>query len=159
MTEIDPKAFEEDDQTPEPEPKKEPLASTTDVVVVLVLLIGGLLFWWWYRGEGDKSHQLIRSADSLYTAKRYPEALRQYRLLRDSLKISTKSEDSLLYRRIDTLGDMEEHSRTLCRGAQLAITSGDTALIRTVYRKLSADSTGFIPDTLLRSLARHGGGS
>lgn len=151
MSEINPEPFE-DDETPEPEPKKEPLATTTDIVVVLVLIVAGLLFWIWYRGEGDKSHNHFRTADSLYAAGRFPQALGEYRKLRDSVKVATKSEDSLLYRRIDTLADLEERARILVNGAKLAIASGDTSLMRKAQARLLSDKSGFIPDSAVSHL-------
>lgn len=154
MTEISPEPFDDEDLTPEPPVKKEPIATTTDIIVVVVLIIAGLGFWMWYRGEGDKSHIHFRGADSLYSAGRYPEALAEYRKLRDSVKIATKSEDSLLYRRIDTLVDLEEHARLLSNGAKLAIASGDTALMRRAQAKLMADRTGFIADSTFDALRK-----
>ncbi|HNY32427.1 MAG TPA: hypothetical protein PKO15_16190 [Fibrobacteria bacterium] len=144
----------DDDFTPEPEPKKEPIATTTDIVVVLLLIVAGLGFWLWYRGEGDKSHLHFQTADSLYAAGRFPQALAEYRKLRDSVKVATKSEDSLLYRRIDTLSDLEEHARILSNGAQLAIASGDTALMAKAHAALLSDKSGFIADTTLAALSK-----
>ncbi|MBK9579339.1 MAG: hypothetical protein IPK50_18240 [Fibrobacterota bacterium] len=153
MTEITPEPFD-DDLTPEPEVKKEPIATTTDIIVVVLLILAGLGFWFWYSGEGDKSHVHFRTADSLFAAGRYPQALTEYRKLRDSVKIATKSEDSLLYRRIDTLVDLEEHARVLSNGAKLAITSGDTALMHRAQSKLLADKSGFIADSTFAALRK-----
>lgn len=154
MTDISPDPLDDEDLTPEPEPKKEPIATTTDIVVVVVLILAGLGFWFWYRGEGDKSHHQFHTADSLYSAGRFPQALAEYRKLRDSIRVATKSEDSLLYRRIDTLADMEEHARILSSGARLAIASGDTTLIRKAQATLVSDKSGFIPDSTLASLKK-----
>ncbi|MBK8803901.1 MAG: hypothetical protein IPN71_17990 [Fibrobacteres bacterium] len=154
MSENSPEPFEDEDLTPEPEAKKEPIATTTDIIVVVVLILAGLGFWFWYSGEGDKSHVHFHTADSLFAAGRYPQALGEYRKLRDSVKIATKSEDSLLYRRIDTLSDLEEHARLLSNGAKLAIASGDTALMLRAQSKLLADKSGFIGDSTFAALRK-----
>ena len=142
-----------EEELPEvPEEKKEPFASTTDIVVILLVALVAAGFWFWYRGEGGNSHSHFTSADSLYSAHRYPEALADYRNLRETEKVFSKLDDSILYRRIDSLSSMEDNARNLCEGARAALLSGDTGLIRRAYSKLSADSTGFVPDTALSRL-------
>lgn len=148
-----PQQPELDDETPEPtEPKKEPIVSTSDVVVLLVLAILGVVFWLWYRGEGSQSRSRFVHADSLYAAHRFPQALAEYRALRDSEKVIEKDEDSLLYRRLDSLSTLEDHAGHLVEGAKAAILSKDTALVRVAYEALASDSSGFVPDSIVARL-------
>ena len=139
----------EEDLPEPPEEKKEPFASTTDLVVLLVVALLAVGFWLWYRGEGGQSRSHFAHADSLYDAHRLPEALENYRKLRETEKIFTKVDDSLLYRRIDSLSTLEDRAKTLADGARAALVSGDTALIRRAWKLLSSDTTGFVPDSLV----------
>jgi len=142
-----------EEELPEvPEEKKEPFASTTDIVVILLVALVAAGFWFWYRGEGGQSHSHFAGADSLYAAHRFPEALADYRKLRETEKVFSKLDDSLLYRRIDSLSALEDNAKNLCEGARAALVSRDTALIRRAYTRLSADSTGFVPDSTLSQL-------
>ena len=142
-----------EEELPEvPEEKKEPFASTTDIVVILLVALVAAGFWFWYRGEGGQSHSHFAGADSLYAAHRLPEALADYRKLRETEKVFSKLDDSLLYRRIDSLSSLEDNAKNLCEGARAALVSRDTALIRRAYLRLSADSTGFVPDSTLSRL-------
>ena len=138
----------DDDQTPEPtEPKTEPIVSRSDIVVFLVLAVLGAAFWFWYHGAGSHSRSHFAHADSLYAAHQYPKALEAYRKLRDSEQVIAQNDDSLLYRRIDSLSTLEDHARHLEEGARAALFSKDTALIRAAYTTLSSDSSGFVADS------------
>jgi len=142
----------EDDLPEPPEEKKEPFASTTDLVVLLVVALLAAGFWIWYRGEGGQSRSHFAHADSLYDAHRLPEALANYRKLRETEKIFTKKDDSILYRRIDSLSTLEDDAKTLCEGARAALVSGDTALIRRAWKLLASNNSGFVPDSLVARL-------
>lgn len=142
-----------EEELPEvPDEKKEPFASTTDIVVILLVALLAAGFWFWYHGEGGQSHSHFAHADSLYAAHRFPEALADYRKLRETEKVFSKLDDSLLYRRIDSLSSLEDNAKNLCEGARAALVSRDTSLIRRAYLTLSADSTGFVPDTTVARL-------
>lgn len=144
-----------EEELPEvPEEKKEPFASTTDILVILLVALLATGFWFWYHGEGGQSHSHFARADSLYAAHRLPEALADYRKLRETEKVFSKLDDSLLYRRIDSLSTLEDNAKNLCEGARAALMSRDTALIRRAYATLSADSTGFVPDTTVSRLRK-----
>lgn len=148
-----------EEELPEvPEEKSEPFASTTDIVVILIVVVLAAGFWFWYHGEGGQSHSHFARADSLYAAHRYPEALADYRKLRETEKVFSKLDDSLLYRRIDSLATLEDNAKILCEGAKAALVSRDTALIRRAYVRLSADSTGFVPDTTVSRLRQAASG-
>lgn len=144
---------DDDNFVPEPE-KKEPFASKTDVVVVIVLLIAGLAFWFWYQGAGKESSNHFAKADSLYQAHRFPEALAEYRRLRETEKVIAKLDDSLLYRRTDSLSTLEDHAQVLARGARAALASQDTGIQRRALSALTADNSGFVPDSLVQALRK-----
>jgi len=142
-----------EEELPEvPDEKKEPFASTTDIVVILLVALLAAGFWFWYHGEGGQSHSHFAHADSLYANHRLPQALAEYRKLRETEKVFSKLDDSLLYRRIDSLSSLEDNAKNLGEGARAALVSGDTALIRRAYSTLSADTTGFVPDTTVSRL-------
>lgn len=134
------------------EEKKEPFVSKWDMVVFVALAIAGAAFWMWYKGQGESSREHFDHADSLYSQGRYPAALFAYRQLRENEQIVAKNDDSLLYHRIDSLSELEDHANRLMQGAELAITSGDTALIRRAFDTLSADKSGFIADSSKKRL-------
>lgn len=138
----------DDDETPEPTaPKTEPMVSKSDAIVVLVLAVLGAAFWFWYHGEGNHSRSKFAHADSLYEERHLPQALAEYRVLRDSEKVISKLDDSLLYRRIDSLSTLEEHVHHMVEGSHAALISKDTNLERAALNALSADSSGFVPDS------------
>jgi uncharacterized protein HemX len=144
-----------EEELPEvPEEKKEPFASTTDIVVILVVAVLAAGFWFWYHGEGGQSRSHFARADSLYAAHRLPQALADYRKLRETEKVFSKLDDSLLYRRIDSLSTLEDNAKNLVDGARAALVSRDTALIRHAVEKLSSDSTGFVPDSVVSRLEK-----
>ncbi len=144
-----------EDELPEPtEPPKEPFVSKWDIVVFLVLVVAGTAFWLWYRGQDRTSKDHFAHADSLYLQRKLPEALASYRLLREAEQIVSKADDSLLYHRIDSLTELEDHATRLTQGASLAITSGDTALMRRALDTLSADKTGFVADSARERLSK-----
>ncbi len=145
---------DEDLLPPVEEVKKEPFVSTWDIVVFLVLLVAGAAFWMWYKGQGVNSREHFAHADSLYAEKHYPAALFAYRQLRENEQIVAKGDDSLLYHRIDSLTEIEDHAVRLMQGAELAITSGDTALMRRALDILVADQTGFVADSSKKHLLK-----
>jgi len=129
------------------EEKKEPFVSKWDIVIFLVLAIGGIAFWQWYKHQGEGSRAHFAHADSLYRQRQFPAALHAYRTMRENEQIVTKSDDSILYHRMDSLSELEDHAKRLMQGAELAIASGDTSLIRLALDTLSADQTGFVADS------------
>lgn len=142
-----------EDELPEPtEPPKEPFVSKWDLVVFLVLVVVGTGFWMWYKGQGQDSRSHFAHADSLYVEGRFPAALQAYRQLRENEQIVSKADDSLLYHRIDSLSELEDHANRLMQGAELAIASGDTSLIHRAYDTLAADRTGFVADSSKKHL-------
>jgi len=142
-----------EDELPEPtEPPKEPFVSKWDLVVFLVLVIVGSIFWMWYKGQGKNSQGHFAHADSLYTERHLPAALYAYRQLRETEQIVSKSDDSLLYHRIDSLSELEDHANRLVQGAELAISSKDTSLIRRALDTLSSDKSGFVADSSKKHL-------
>mgnify|MGYP000860936919 CR=1 len=134
------------------EEKKEPFVSKWDVVVFVVLAIAGAAFWMWYKSQGESSRGHFAHADSLYTQGRYPAALFAYRQLRENEQIVAKADDSILYHRIDSLSELEDHANRLMQGSELAIASGDTALMRRALDTLSADKSGFVADSSKKKL-------
>lgn len=149
-----PKAPEavEEDLTPEPEEKKEPIVSTWDVVILLALGLLGGGFWYWYSGERNTSESHFQVADSLYAAGKYPQALEAYRSIRSGESVISKKHDSLMYLRMDTLENFEEKDLQLATGIRAAIASEDTALIRTASEAVKTQGHGFVPQSLLDSL-------
>lgn len=142
-----------EDELPEPtEAKKEPFVSKWDLVVFLVLVVAGTLFWMWYKGQGKDSQSHFAHADSLYTEGRFPGALLAYRQLRENEQIISKADDSILYHRIDSLSELEDHANRLMQGAELAIASSDTALMRRALETLAADKSGFVADSSKKHL-------
>lgn len=142
-----------EDELPEvPEEKKEPFASGTDIVVLAVVALLAVAFWFWYHGQNGQSHTHFAHADSLYKAHRLPQALAEYRNLRETEKVVSKGDDSVLYKRVDSLSSLEDHAKILCDGARAALESKDTTLIRRAYDTLSTNSTGFVPDSDLAKL-------
>lgn len=142
-----------EDELPEPtQPPKEPFVSKWDIVVFVALVVFGTGFWMWYDGQGKDSRAHFAHADSLYKAGRFPAALDAYRLIRENEQVVSKTDDSLLYLRVDSLSELEDHANRLMQGAELAIASKDTALIRRALVTLSADSTGFIADSSKKHL-------
>ena len=142
-----------EDELPEPtEPPKEPFVSKWDIVVFLALIVGGSGFWFWYDGQGKDSRSHFAHADSLYSARRFPAALHAYRQLRENEQVVSKTDDSLMYHRIDSLSGLEDHAARLMQGAELAIASKDTALMRRALATLSADQTGFVADSSKKHL-------
>lgn len=140
------------EELPEPEDKKEPIVSGWDVVVLVVLLLAGSGFWFWYSSARDNSTSDIARADSLYVARDYPEALKAYRSVREKAAVISKKDDSLMYRRMDTLENFEEHDLQLANGVRAAITSEDTSLIRAAAEAVKQQGHGFVPNSLLDSL-------
>jgi hypothetical protein len=137
-----------EDELPEPtEPPKEPFVSKWDIVVFAALVVLGTGFWLWYDGQGKDSRAHFAHADSLYVAGRFPDALEAYRSIRENEQVVSKADDSLLYHRVDSLSGLEDHAKRLMQGAELAIASKDTALIRRALVTLSADSSGFVADS------------
>ena len=142
-----------EEELPEvPEEKKEPFASTSDIIVILVVAVLAAGFWFWYHGEGGQSRNHFARADSLYEAHRLPAALADYRKLRETEKVFSKLDDSLLYRRIDSLSTLEDNAKNLVDGARAALVSRDSALIQRAFARLSSDSTGFVPDSVVSKL-------
>lgn len=140
------------DELPEPEEKKEPIVSGWDVVVLLVLALAGSGFWFWYNSAKDTSTSDIAKADSLYVARNYPDALKAYRTVREKAAVISKKDDSLMYRRMDSLENFEEQDLQLANGVRAAITSEDTSLIRAAAEAVKQQGHGFVPKTLLDSL-------
>jgi len=141
-----------EEEVPEPEEKKEPFVSGWDVVVLLVLALVGSGFWFWYNSAKDSSTSTIVKADSLYRAGNYPEAQKSYRAVRENASVISKRDDSLMYRRMDSLETFEEQDLQLANGARAAIASEDTALIRTAAEAVKSRNYGFVPRSLLDSL-------
>jgi hypothetical protein len=142
-----------EDELPEPtEPPKEPFVSKWDIVVFLVLVVVGSGFWMWYKGQGKNSESHFAHADSLYVRRQLPAALHAYRQLRENEQVVSKADDSLLYHRIDSLSELEDHANRLMQGAELAIASKDTGLMRRALDTLSADKTGFVADSSRKHL-------
>lgn len=129
------------------EEKKEPFVSKWDIVIFLALVIGGVVFWQWYKHQGEGSRAHFAHADSLYLKHQFPAALHAYRTMREDEQIVSKSDDSVLYHRMDSLAELEDHANRLMQGAELAIASGDTGLIRRALDTLTADQTGFVADS------------
>ena len=144
----------EEDLTPEPEPKKEPFVSVWDLVTVAVLLLVGGGFWFWYSSAKTESSSHFLHADSLYRAGDYPAALEAYEALRASEAVVAGKDDSLMYRRMDSLESFQEADLRLGEAARAALVSEDTALIRAAREGLAQRSHGFVPQSLLDSLAR-----
>lgn len=143
---------DEDLLPPVEEEKKEPFVSKWDMIVFVALAIAGAAFWMWYKGQNQSSHDHFAHADSLYTAQHYPAALFAYRQLRESAQIVTKGDDSIMYHRIDSLSELEDHANRLMQGSELAIKSGDTALIRRALDTLLANQSGFVADSSKKKL-------
>lgn len=143
---------DQEDLTPEPEPKKEPFVSGWDAVILLVLVLAGAGFWYWYSGMRDTSKSHFHVADSLYVAGKYQESLVAYQALRSNESIIAKQDDSLMYLRMDTLEAYEEKDLQLANGARAAIASEDTSLIRSAADMVRIRNHGFVPRSLLDSL-------
>lgn len=142
-----------EDELPEvPEVKKEPFASGTDLAVLAVVAALAIAFWFWYHGQNGQSRTHFAHADSLYKAHNLPQALSEYSRLRETEKVVSKGDDSLLYKRIDSLSSLQDKAKTLCDGAVAALESKDTALVRRAYETLSEDKTGFVPDSVVARL-------
>lgn len=144
----------EDDLLPEPEPKKEPFASVWDLVTVAALLLVGGGFWFWYSSAKTESATHFLHADSLYRAGDFPAALEAYEALRASEAVVAGKDDSLMYRRMDSLESFQEADLRLSEAARGALVSEDTSLIRAAREGLAVRSHGFVPKSLLDSLAR-----
>lgn len=144
------------EETPEVEtPATEPVVSRTDLVVLLALALAGAGFWWWYSGAKHDSTRHFAHADSLYQAGRLSEALAEYRTLREKEEVIGKGDDSIMYRRMDSLETIAEKTGELVRGARAALLSGDTALVRRAREVLEPRApAGFVPASLLDSLRR-----
>jgi len=137
---------------PVEEEKKEPFVSKWDMIVFVALAVAGAAFWMWYKGQNQSSRSHFAHADSLYANRQLPAALYAYRQLRDSAQIVTRTDDSTLYHRIDSLTELEDHANRLMQGSELAIKSGDTALIRRALDTLLANQTGFVADSSKKKL-------
>ena len=134
------------------EPKKEPIVSKWDLVIFLALAVGGIAFWQWYKHQDAGSRAHFAHADSLYRNRQLPAALYAYRELREKEQIVSKVDDSVLYHRIDSLSELEDHALRLMQGSELAIASGDTSLIRRALDTLSVDNSGFVADSCKQKL-------
>ena len=152
MTEPTPEELPE--ELPEPEKKPEPFATTSDLIVVLVLIVLGGAGWLWYSGARTDSSSRFHQADSLYRAGNLPGSLAAYRALRSSESVIAKKDDSLMYKRMDSLEGFEEKDLQMAEAARAAIASEDTSLIRAAYEGVTARSHGFVPRTLIDSLKR-----
>jgi hypothetical protein len=153
MSEMQPLNPIPEDDTPEvTETPKEPLVSKSDTIVVLVLLALGLGGWFWYSSAGKTSHAHFAHADSLYQQGQWKAALLEYQKLRETEGFISKSDDSLLYRRMDSLETIQETSDRWAQAARLALQSGDTALIRKAALVLESAKGDFIPSSLLDSV-------
>lgn len=144
----------EEDLLPEPEPKKEPFVSIWDVVTLAALLLVGGGFWFWYSSARTESTSHFHHADSLYLAGDYPAAMEAYEALRASEAVVAGKDDSLMYRRMDSLVSFQEADLRLSEAARAALVSEDTTLIRAAREGLAQRGHGFVPQSLLDSLAR-----
>lgn len=152
MSENIPEELPEEDLQPEPAKKDEPFATVWDVVVVLVLALVAGGFWFWYSSAKNESSSHFRKADSLFQAGDLPASLAAYRELRASESVIAGKDDSLMYKRMDSLEAYEETDLQLAAAARGALTSEDTALIRAAYEGVRARTHGFVPKSLIDSL-------
>lgn len=143
-----------EEELPEPAPKKEPFVSVWDVVTLVALLLVGGGFWFWYSSAKSESTTHFRHADSLYVSGDYPAALEAYEALRASEAVVAGKDDSLMYRRMDSLESFRESDLRLAEAARAALVSEDTSLIRAAREGLAQRGHGFVPKSLLDSLAR-----
>lgn len=144
----------EDDLTPEAEPKKEPFASVWDLVTIVALVVVGGGFWFWYNSAKAESTTHFMHADSLYRAGDFPAALEAYESMRASEAVVAGKDDSLMYRRMDSLESFKDADLRLSEAARAALVSEDTSLIRAAREGLAMRTHGFVPKSLLDSLAR-----
>lgn len=142
----------EEEILPETEEKKEPFATTTDIVVAIALALAGLGFWFWYDGARKASTDHFHVADSLYSSGNYPAALEAYSALRNSESVIAKSDDSLMYLRMDSLEAFQDADLRMAEAARAALISGDSSLILAARDALGTRTHGFVPATLLDSL-------
>ena len=118
-----------------------------------ILLVGGG-FWFWYNSARTESSSHFLHADSLYRAGDYPAALEAYQALRASEAVVAGKDDSLMYKRMDSLESFQESDLRLSEAARAALISEDTSLVRAAREGLAVRTHGFVPKTLLDSLAR-----
>lgn len=79
-----------------------------DIIIFVVLVLGGLGFWYYYRSQRTVSNHGFEHADSLYQAKKYPEAIIAYEALKGADYIESK-QDSIIFVRLDELYTWQEN--------------------------------------------------
>ena len=90
----------------------------------LLALVGG--FTAYYQVQKRATQSRFRAADSLFLSGDFVGAAGAYESLKDASYL-TAANDSTIYARLDTIGELEERSRETVARARTLFAAGDTA--------------------------------